>query len=62
MREALYWFWLAYRSVLAHLDIVPSKLHAYHRMSALSSNIESTSSSARAISLGGVSQITKLLL
>ena len=42
MRVALYWFWLAYRSVISillHLDIVPSKLHADHRMSALSSNI-----------------------
>ena len=57
MRVALYWFWLAYRSVitvLPHLDIVPSKLHADHRMSALSSSIVSTSSSAREIPLGGV--------
>ena len=42
MKIALYCFWLAYRSVITivpHLDIVPSKLHADHRMSALSSNI-----------------------
>ena len=65
MRVVFYLFWLLYRSVitiLPHLDIVPSKLHADHRMSALSSKIESIYSSARAISLGGVSQNTKLLL